>query len=890
MEEREEVNQEFTNGEKDSVTSISGMYQEWFLDYASYVILERAVPDVSDGFKPVQRRIMHAMKEMDDGRYNKVANIIGSTMQYHPHGDASIGDAIVHIGQKDLLIDCQGNWGDIRTGDRAAASRYIEARLSKFALEVIFNPETTDWQLSYDGRKKEPIHLPVKFPLLLAQGADGIAVGLSTKVLPHNFIELIDASIAYLRKKPFELLPDFQTGGLADCRTYSDGKRGGRIRVRARIDVVDKKTLTITEIPYGTTTTSIIDSILKANDRGKIKIRKVVDNTARDVEILVELPANVSTSVAVDALYAFTDCEISISPNTCVIVDDKPMFLGVTDVLKISTDSTVDLLKKELEIKLGHLQDRWHFSSLEKIFIENRIYRDIEECETWEEVLEAIDSGLEPFKKLLFREVTTDDIVRLTEIKIKRISKYDAFKADEIIKQLEEDITEVKHHLDNLIKYAIDYFKNLKDKYGKGRERKTELTSFEQVEVKQVVANNEKLYVDRKEGFIGFGRDMRKEEYVMDCSDIDDVIVFRADGVYTVVPIKEKVFVGKDIIHVSTWTRGDDRMTYNAMYRDGKTGITYAKRFNVTGITRDREYNVTKGTPRSKLLYFSVNANGEAEVVGVQLSQGSAAKKKSFEYDFADLAIRGRGSMGNQVTKYPVRKVEMKSAGISTLGELEIYLDEEVGRLNTEERGLLLGSFEGEDMILVIFHTGEYMLTNFELTNKYEMNEIALIEKYNPVRPISAIYYYPSKKCYYLKRFLIETSTLDQRFSFIADEPNAELNFVTTAKEPIVKYSLDLGKKKTSEEDAALEELIEVKGWRAMGNRFVAGKIKSIELIGQSEEPDEEKSESKDGNDDSGSDDSGQNKDSANTDKPKSPIDIDLEITNLGKGEQGTLF
>lgn len=890
MEEREEVNQEFTNGEKDSITSISGMYQEWFLDYASYVILERAVPDVSDGFKPVQRRIMHAMKEMDDGRYNKVANIIGSTMQYHPHGDASIGDAIVHIGQKDLLIDCQGNWGDIRTGDRAAASRYIEARLSKFALEVIFNPETTDWQLSYDGRKKEPIHLPVKFPLLLAQGADGIAVGLSTKVLPHNFIELIDASIAYLRKKPFELLPDFQTGGLADCRTYSDGKRGGRIRVRARIDVVDKKTLTITEIPYGTTTTSIIDSILKANDRGKIKIRKVVDNTARDVEILVELPANVSTSVAVDALYAFTDCEISISPNTCVIVDDKPMFLGVTDVLKISTDSTVDLLKKELEIKLGHLQDRWHFSSLEKIFIENRIYRDIEECETWEEVLEAIDSGLEPFKKLLFREVTTDDIVRLTEIKIKRISKYDAFKADEIIKQLEEDITEVKHHLDNLIKYAIDYFKNLKDKYGKGRERKTELTSFEQVEVKQVVANNEKLYVDRKEGFIGFGRDMRKEEYVMDCSDIDDVIVFRADGVYTVVPIKEKVFVGKDIIHVSTWTRGDDRMTYNAMYRDGKTGITYAKRFNVTGITRDREYNVTKGTPRSKLLYFSVNANGEAEVVGVQLSQGSAAKKKSFEYDFADLAIRGRGSMGNQVTKYPVRKVEMKSAGISTLGELEIYLDEEVGRLNTEERGQLLGSFGGEDMILVIFHTGEYMLTNFELTNKYEMNEIALIEKYNPVRPISAIYYYPSKKCYYLKRFLIETSTLDQRFSFIADEPNAELNFVTTAKEPIVKYSLDLGKKKTSEEDAALEELIEVKGWRAMGNRFVAGKIKSIELIGQSEEPDEDESEPKDENGGSGNDDSGPNKDSANTDKPKSPTDIDLEITNLGKGEQGTLF
>ena len=833
MEEMDDKSLSEKSSQEDSVVFINGMYKDWFLDYASYVILERAVPAILDGTKPVQRRILHAMKELDDGRYNKVANIIGSTMQYHPHGDASIGDAIVNIGQKDLLIDCQGNWGDIRTGDSAAAPRYIEARLSKFALEVAFNPETTEWQLSYDGRKKEPVHLPMKFPLLLAQGADGIAVGLSTKVLPHNFIELIDASIAYLRKKPFELYPDFLTGGLADCRNYNDGKRGGKIRVRAKIDIRDKKTLAITEIPYATTTTSLIESILKANEKGKIKIKKVVDNTAKDVEILIELQPNVSTSVAVDALYAFTDCEVSISPNTCVIVEDKPMFLGASDVLKICTDSTVALLKRELEIKLHALQEKWHFSSLEKIFIENRIYRDIEECETWEAVIDAIDKGLDPFKHLLFREVTEDDITKLTEIKIKRISKYDSFKADEMIKQLETDIAEVKHHLEHLIQYAVDYFKNLKDKYGKGRERKTEITTFDQVEVKQVAANNEKLYVDRKEGFIGYGKDMRKEEYVMDCSDIDDIIVFLKSGVYQVTTIKDKVFVGKDIIHVSVWHRGDERMVYNAIYLDGKSGNTYAKRFNVKGVTRDKEYDITTGTPRSKLFYFSANPNGEAETVNVLLSQGCKAKKKVFEYDFSTLDIKGKSSRGNQVTKYPVRKIDLKSSGVSTLGGLDIYLDETVGRLNKDERGKYLGNFEGEDLILVILNSGEYILTNFELTNRYEMKDIVLIEKYNPDKVISAIHYYPSKKCNYIKRFQIETSTLDQRFSFITDEPKAELIYATTAYEPVIKYSLGSKSKDTAEEEVALDELIDVKGWRAVGNKFVAGQIRKIELISQ---------------------------------------------------------
>ncbi|MCO5229518.1 MAG: DNA gyrase/topoisomerase IV subunit A [Chitinophagales bacterium] len=880
--------------EKDSITTINGMYKDWFLDYASYVILERAVPAVLDGFKPVQRRIMHAMKEMDDGRFNKVANIIGSTMQFHPHGDASIGDAIVNLGQKDLLIDCQGNWGDIRTGDRAAAGRYIEARLSKFALDVAFNAEITEWQLSYDGRKKEPVHLPVKFPLLLAQGAEGIAVGLSTKILPHNFIELIDASIAFLKNKPFELMPDFQTGGFADCRNYNDGKRGGKVRVRAKIEVKDKKSIAITEIPFSTTTSSLIDSIIKANEKGKIKIKKVIDNTAKDVEVLIELHPNVSTSVTVDALYAFTDCEVSISPNTCVIVEDKPLFLGASDVLKICTNSTVDLLKRELEIKLGHLEDKWHFSSLEKIFIENRIYRDIEECETWEAVIEAIDLGLEPHKKLFFREITTDDIIKLTEIKIKRISKFDAFKADEYIRQLEAEIEEVKYHLAHLIQYAIDYYKRLKEKYGADKERKTELSSFDQVEVKQVAANNEKLYVNRTEGFVGYGKDMKKEEFVEDCSDIDDVIIFLRNGIYKVVSIKDKIFVGKDILYVNVWHKGDERKTYNAIYLDGKSGVTFAKRFNVTGVTRDKEYNITKETPRSKLLYFSANPNGEAEIVSIQLSQGCSAKKKTFDFGFSDIAIKGKSSQGNQVTKYPVRKIEQRSVGISTLGGLDIYMDEEIGRLNKDKRGRLLGTFSGDDKILVIFKTGEYMLTNFELTNRYELKDILILEKFHPKKVISAIHYYPSKKCYYLKRFLIETTTLDHKFIFIDDSSGAELTFATIAKDPIVKYILDLGKKQTAEEEIALAELIEVKGWKAMGNKLVAGKIKEVQLIGQSEEPDEEDENTND-NDPDTDPDGNDNGDNGNGDNgggnpPHPKFNIELEITNYPQGEQGSLF
>ena len=693
--------------EQDShITTIDGLYENWFLDYASYVILERAVPALYDGFKPVQRRILHAMKEMDDGRYNKVANIVGSTMQYHPHGDASINDAIVNIGQKDLLIDCQGNWGDIRTGDNAAAARYIEARLSKFALEVVFNEDITKWQLSYDGRKREPEQLPVKFPLLLAQGAEGIAVGLSTKVMSHNFCELIDASIKYLRKESFELYPDFLTGGLVDVREYNDGKRGGRIRVRAKVEIVDKKTLKITEIPFGTTTSDLIDSILKANEKGKIKIKKVIDNTAKDVEILIELQPQVSPSVTVDALYAFSDCELSISPNTCVIIGDKPHFIGASDALRLSTDTTLMLLQRELEIQLQELEDKWHFSSLEKIFIENKIYRDIEEEETWEGVIAAIDKGLTPFKKLLMREVTEEDIVRLTEIKIKRISKFDKKKADEYIRGLETEMEETKKNLKSLTKYAIKYFEDLLKKYGKGKERKTEIAIFDVVEIKTVAANNEKLYVNRAEGFIGFGKDLKKEEFISECSDIDDIIAFMKDGTMKVVRNSEKVFVGKDIIHVAVWKKNDERTTYNAVYLDGKSGTSYAKRFNVTSITRDKEYPITQGNPKSKVLYFSVNPNGEAESCSVVLSPACSARNKVFEFDFYNLDIKGRGSVGNIVTKYPVKKIEQKTKGRTTLGGVEIWLDDTVGRLNIDKRGRYLGSFQNDDKILVVLKSG----------------------------------------------------------------------------------------------------------------------------------------------------------------------------------------
>ncbi len=860
-----EENNELHN---DHITTIDGLYENWFLDYASYVILERAVPALYDGFKPVQRRIMHAMKELDDGRYNKVANIVGTTMQFHPHGDASINDAIVNIGQKDLLIDCQGNWGDIRTGDSAAAARYIEARLSKFALDVVFNEDTTEWQVSYDGRKREPVQLPVKFPLLLAQGAEGIAVGLSTKVMPHNFCELIDASIKILRKEPFELYPDFLTGGLVDVREYNDGKRGGRIRVRAKVEIVDKKTLKITEIPFGTTTSDLIDSILKANEKGKIKIKKVIDNTAKDVEILIELQPQVSPSVSVDALYAFSDCEQSISPNLCVIINDKPHFIGASDALRLSTDTTVQLLKRELEIKLKELEDKWHFSSLEKIFIEQRIYRDIEEEETWEGVIAAIDKGLTPFKKLLMREVSQDDIVRLTEIKIKRISKFDKKKADEYIKGLEDEMEETQKNLKSLTKFAIKYFEDLLKKYGKGKERKTEIAIFDTVEVKVVAANNEKLYVNRAEGFIGYGKDMKKEELVSECSDIDDIIAFMKDGSMKVVRNADKVFVGKDIIHVAVWRKSDDRTTYNCVYVDGKTGISYAKRFNVTAITRDKVYPITQGNPKSRILYFTVNPNGEAESCSVILSPNCSARNKVFEFDFFNLDIKGRSANGNIVTKYPVKKIEQKGKGRTTLGGVDIWLDDTVGRLNTDKRGRYLGSFQNEDRILVVLKSGEYYLTNFDLTNRYAMNDIFAIDKLYPTTVISAIHYSDSKKANFVKRFNIETSTIDTKYNFISDENNSKLVFATLFLNPTVEYTMDLGKGKTSEPTTFnLSEFIEVKGWKAIGNKLSGGTIKDIKLIETVPENEEE--------------------------EQKINFDVDFEITNLGEKkdpEQGELF
>ena len=724
------------------VTKITGMYKEYFLDYASYVILERAVPSIEDGLKPVQRRILHSMKDMDDGRYHKVANLIGHTMQYHPHGDAAIGAALVNLGQKDLLIDPQGNWGDARTGDSAAAARYIEARLTKFAIEVVFNPQTTEWQVTYDGRRKEPINLPIKFPMILAQGVDGIAVGLSTKILPHNFIELIKASIKTLEGKRYKLYPDFLTGGQIDVTDYQGGKRGGKVRVRARIRQKDKKTLVIYELPYAVTTSSMMDSIVKANDKGKIKIKKITDNTAKDVEIEIELAPGISPDVTIDALYAFTSCEVSISPNACVIIDDKPVFLTVDEMMQISTARTKDLLKLELEIKLGELQEKWHFSSLEKIFIEERIYRDIEECETWEAVIEAIEKGLDKYvatpstKKprdkriILHRDITHEDIVRLTEIKIKRISKYNSFKADELIKGIEDQLKEVGHHLKHLTEYAIAYFERLLEKYGKGKERRTEITEFDTIKASHVIANNAKLYVNYKEGFIGTG--LKKDEFISDCSDIDDVISIRKDGKFVVNRIADKVFVGKDVLHVAVWKKGDDRTTYHVIYVDGKTGRAMAKRFNVKSITREKEYDLTGGAPGSKILYLTVNPNGESEVVEIQLTPGSKSRKKVFDFDFAEIGIKGRGSKGNIITKYPVRKISLKEVGKSTLGAIEIWMDEVSGRLNKEERGKYLGAFDTGDLILVINNDGSYLLTELDQNKKFDVKSIMMINKFDP--------------------------------------------------------------------------------------------------------------------------------------------------------------
>ncbi len=848
--EEEELNEENTeqspekqdaiDKELQGVIPISGMYENWFLDYASYVILERAVPAIEDGLKPVQRRILHAMKEMDDGRFNKVANIIGQTMQYHPHGDASIGDALVNIGQKDLLVETQGNWGDFRTGDSAAAPRYIEARLSKFALEVTFNHKTTEWQLSYDGRKKEPVTLPIKFPLLLAQGVEGIAVGLSTKILPHNFCELLQASIDQLKGKKVELYPDFPTGGMVDVSAYNNGMRGGRVRVRAKIEEFDKKTLLVKDIPYGVTTGSLIDSIVKANDQGKIKIKKVVDNTAKDVEVSIQLAPGVSPDITMDALYAFTDCEVSISPNACVIVDDKPLFLPVEEILAYSTEQTMELLKQELEIKLSELESSWHYSSLEKIFIENRIYRDIEECETWEAVLETIDKGLDPYKKLLRREVIQDDIIRLTEIKIKRISKFDGFKADEYIKGLEDQIEETKNHLANMVEYTINYFSELLKKYGKGKERKTEIRTFDTIQATMVAVANQKLYVNREEGFVGYG--LKKDEYVSECSDIDDIIVFRENGTFTVSKVQEKAFVGKDIIHVAVFKKNDDRMVYNLIYQDGPGGMYYVKRFAVTSVTRDKEYDVTKGTKGSKILYFTANPNSEAEVITVTLSPNSKARKKVYDFDFAEIAIKGRGAQGNIFSRYRVKGIKFKEKGASTLGGRDIWYDETIGRLNTEDRGTYLGNFDGEDAILVIYKDGSYELTNFEITNHYEYDKIELIKKFNPKRPLSVVHFDKKSKNHYVKRFLIETTTQGKTFSFISENPGSKLEYVSLHPEPEIIVHKKDAKGVKSEEQLRLDEFIDVKGWKALGNKL--GGVEVVKIVGvKKEEPVEVKEE-----------------------------------------------
>ena len=798
---------------------IDEMFENYFLDYASYVILERAVPAGEDGLKPVQRRFLHALKEMDDGRFNKVVNVIGATMQYHPHGDASIGDAIVTVGQKELLLDIQGNWGDIRTGDSAAAPRYIEVRLSKFAHDVLFNEDITEWQLSYDGRKREPVTLPAKFPLVLELGVEGIAVGLSTKILPHNFVEICHAAIQYLRKQDFVLFPDFLTGGLIDVNQYQDGARGGRVKVRARIEELDKKTLVIREIPFGTTTSSLIDSIIKANDQGKIKIKKVEDNTARDVEILVHLAPNTSTDITIDALFAFTQCEVSISPNAVIIFDNKPHFVGVSEILKDSVNQTQHLLQRELEIRQGELMEKLLYSSLEKIFIENRIYRDIEECETFEAVIQTIDRGLTPFKADFYREITEEDIVRLTEIRIKRISKYDAFKADEYMRKLEQELAEVRDNLAHIVRYTIEFFQMLLKKYGKGRERRTEIREFGDVQAAVVAANNQKLYVDRVGGFVGYG--LKKDEYVMDCSDIDDIIVFRRDGKYVITKIQDKTFVGKDIIHASVFRKNDERRIYNVIYTDGESGKTFAKRFAVTSITRDKEYDVTKGSPKSKIHHFSDNENGEAEIVTVHLTAASTAKKKTFEWNFAELEIKSRNALGNLVTKYPVRKVVFKSAGKSTLGGVNIWYTPTIGRLNKDEHGDFLGNFEAEDRILVIYRSGEYELTNFELTNHYDPRQVLVISKFDPERPIAAFYMEGEQRNYYIKRFKIETTTLDKKFSFIPEHPKSELLHASYDELPRIEVAFKREKRSSPIEKEIIKmESVDVRGWKAMGQKL----------------------------------------------------------------------
>ncbi|HTH31475.1 MAG TPA: DNA gyrase/topoisomerase IV subunit A, partial [Lacibacter sp.] len=784
--------------------------------------------------KPVQRRILHAMKEMDDGRFNKVANIIGQAMQYHPHGDASIGDALVNLGQKDLLIDTQGNWGDVRTGDDAAAARYIEARLSKFALDVAFNNKTTEWQLSYDGRKNEPVVLPMKFPLLLAQGADGIAVGLSTKILPHNFCELIEASIKALRGKRFELLPDFQTGGMIDAANYNDGKRGGKVRVRALIEEFDKKTLLIKDVPYGVTTTSLMESIVKANDQGKIKIKKVTDNTAAEVEIQVDLAPGISPDITIDALYAFTDCEVSISPNACVIVDNKPQFLTVTDLLKYSAEQTKELLKKELEIRLGELQEKWHYTSLEKIFFEEQIYKELEKKhETWDKVIAAIDKAFVPFKKQLRRDITREDILKLTEKPVRRIYRLDIDELNQQIKGLEGDIKQVKHDLENLVDYAVAYYENLLKKYGKGRERKTEIKPFEVIQIKQVAIANTKLYMNREDGFVGTS--LKKDEFICDCSDFDDIIVFTKRGLMKVVKVSDKAYIGKDIIHAAVFQKNDERTTYNMIYADGKGGVSYAKRFNVTGITRDKEYDLTRGDDKSKVHYFTVNPNGEAEVVKVLLSPNCTARIKEFDFYFEELDIKGRSSMGNQVTKYPIKSVKFKEKGRATLSGKKMWFDDKFGRLNTEEKGEYLGKFEPEDRVLVIYKDGNYEITDQEMTQKFDPENILLIELFRPDRIITAVYLDHDKLQYNVKRFKIETTTLKNKFFFIKEGVKNYLEAVTTDEEPVLSVKSGKGTQVRSAK-IKLAKVAEVMGWKAVGAKLTDFN-KSIEMEWVKEEP-----------------------------------------------------
>ena len=827
MIEEENFNEdlESENQSDDSLIPISGMYKDWFIDYASYVILERAVPSVEDGLKPVQRRILHSMKDLDDGRFNKVANIVGHTMQYHPHGDASISDAIVQIGQKDLLIETQGNWGNILTGDSAAASRYIEARLSQFALEVVYSPKITEWQLSYDGRRKEPVNLPLKFPLLLAQGAEGIAVGLSTKVLPHNFIELIDSSIKYLRGRRFDIFPDFPTGGVVDVTQYNDGKRGGRIKVRAKIDQLNKNTLVISQIPFTTTSSSLIESILKANDKGKIKVKKIEDNTSSEVEILIHLPSGVSPDKTIDALFAFTNCEVSISPLSCIIENHKPIFIGVSEVLKKSTDLTKQLLGKELKVKKDELNQMWHNSTLEKIFIEKRIYRNIEDKESWEDVLNAINKGLEPFINLLKKDINEDDIIRLTEIKIKRISKYDIDKADKKINQIEEDLKSVQFNLDNLNDYAIKYFKDLKVKYSKGRERKTEIRIFDDVDVKKVVVRNSKLYINRSEGFIG--TTLRKEEFVEECSDIDDVIVFTEEGNMHVTKIERKKFVAKNIIHAAVFRKKDSRTVYNMIYKDGKTGTSYMKRFNVTGVTRDKTYNLTSSSPKTKVLYFSSNPNGEAEVVTIQLRQSGSIKKLKWDLDFGDLTIKGRSVKGNIVTKHSVNKVLFKEKGLSTLKPRKIWFDETVSRINVENRGDLLGEFKPDDDLLIVSSSGILKILPPDLSMHFP-DDMIILEKADRSRPISVVYFNTKKNIYFIKRFVLGVLKGEQKYVDISR--NIQVELVSTDWKPVIELVVKNGKELTRDK-VNVFDFISIKGIKAIGNQLSKKQLKEINLL-----------------------------------------------------------